>query len=121
MRGVARYESDILLVFGLGVAVRMEFGQRGHHGTSIPDGVSLLRVRDYVDLDTARLLENARNRQQVSPTQGDSRTHLHVATRGRLGAGDARVDNVLEVALEPLREVTEHGRPSGQHDVLRGP
>jgi hypothetical protein len=37
------------------VAVRVELGRRGEEGTTEPDGVALLLVRDDVDVDTGGL------------------------------------------------------------------
>jgi hypothetical protein len=45
----------VLLVGGAVVAVRVELGRRGEEGTTEPDGVALLLVRDDVDVDTGGL------------------------------------------------------------------
>jgi hypothetical protein len=45
--------------------------------------------------------------------------HPHVVTAGLLRVGYPSVDNMLDVPLQPPSKVFEHGRTTGEDNVLR--
>ena len=106
-----------LFILSLGVAILVELGlhwqsvssitffdqylsrthQRCEEWATEPDSIALALVRDDIDLNTSR--------------PGDAAT-------GCFACLDTSVDELLEVALETLAEVGEHGRASRKDDIL---
>ena len=85
---------SVFLIVGFGVAVGVEFGSGRQQGPTVPDCVFLLLVRDDLDVESARL-----------------------GAGFLLGAGDAVVDERLDVALQSASKVCKHRAAAGQDDV----
>jgi len=79
----------VLLVRSPVVAVRVELGRRGEEGSTEPDGVPLLLVRDDVDVDTGRLRSAKRERRRKYRFEGGEagRKEMGEMTRRRSRSG----------------------------------
>ena len=87
----------LLVVVLLAVTSFVELGSRGQHRPTEPDGVPLHRVGDDVDLE---------------------RESLDLSTAQLLAPLNPVVNSTLNITLETLAKITEHGRTTRQNNVL---